>query len=52
MTPVDNTQLLKARLEVLDSLFDRKTLQVLYRQSDMMIFVLEVLSVAEGVTTL
>lgn len=52
MNPVDNTQLLKARLEVLDSLFDRKTLQVLYRQSDMMIFVLEVLNVAEGVTTL
>ena len=52
MTSIDNTKLLKARLEVLDSLLDRKSLQVLYRQSDMMIFVLEVLNVAEGVTTL
>lgn len=52
MTSIDNTKLLTARLEVLDSLLDRKTLQVLYRQSDMMIFVLEVLNVAEGVTTL
>ena len=52
MTSTDNTKLLKARFEVLDSLLDRKTLQVLYRQSDMMIFVLEVLNVAEGVTTL
>lgn len=52
MTSIDNTKLLEARLEVLDSLLDRRTLQVLYRQSDMMIFVLEVLNVAEGISTL
>lgn len=47
----DNTKLIKSRLAVMENIMTASDIQSLYLQSDMMIFAMYALNVAEGVST-
>ena len=47
----DNTKLIKSRLAVMENIMTNSDIQSLYLQSDMMIFAMYALNVAEGVST-